>query len=117
MKEKVEIIYFTEYVGEDHCSSRGTSRDPTPNTGIRKEDIDFPLGAEADNMNHTRLPSNESREEDEYKNTNITDDASSGMGKPPSTAFSAISNVSTGQLIPTSGMYTAKSKSKFCFFN
>ena len=71
---------------------------------MRKEDIDFPLGAEADNMNRTRLPSNESQEEDDYKNTNNADDASSGMGKPPSTAFSAVSNVSTGQLIPTSGM-------------
>ena len=58
-------------------------------------------------MNRTRLPSNESQEEDDYKNTNNADDASSGMGKPPSTAFSAVSNVSTGQLIPTSGKYTA----------
>ena len=103
-KEKIEIIYFTEYVGEGHCSSKGTSRNPTPNKGIRKEEIDFPLGADADNMNRTRLPSNESQEEDDYKNTNNADDVSSGMGKPPSTAFSAVSNVSTGQLIPTSGM-------------
>ena len=55
-------------------------------------------------MTRTRLPSNASQEEDDYKNTNNADDVSSGMGKPPSTAFSAISNVSTGQLIPTSGM-------------
>ena len=55
-------------------------------------------------MSRTRLPSNESQEEDDYKNTNNADDASSGIGKPPSTAFSAVSNVSTGQLIPTSGM-------------
>ena len=94
-------------MGEGDCSSRRTSRNPTPNKGIRKEEIDFPLGAEADNMNRTRLPSNESQEEDDYKNTNNADDASSGIGKPPSTAFSAVSNVSTGQLIPTSGKYTA----------
>ena len=59
-------------------------------------------------MTRTRLPSNASQEEDDYINTNNADDASSGMGKPPSTAFTSVSNVSTGQLIPTSGMYTTK---------
>ena len=83
-------------------SSSFPSRKQTPDNNVRKEDVDIPLGADAGTLNHAENSVTESEEEEVVKRNNI-DDASSFRAKPPSTAMSTCSTISTGQLIPSSG--------------
>ena len=83
--------------------SNDAQRKHTPETRLRKEDNDIPLGADADTMNPVNSSSGEYQDEEDFKRSSNGDDVSSYRGNAPSTAISTCSNVSTGQLIPSSG--------------
>ena len=78
-------------------------RKPTHETRLRREDNDIPLGGDADTMNPVKSSSGECQNEEDFKRSSNGDDVSSFRGNAPSTAISTCSNVSTGQLIPSSG--------------
>ena len=83
--------------------SNDAPRKYTPETRPRRERNDIPLGADAYTMNPVKSSSGEYHEEEDFKSSSNGDDVSSFRGNAPSTAISTCSNVSTGQLIPSSG--------------
>ena len=104
---KIDILFIIDieqerkYYGNSNVEIQNQTHYPE----LNKEDGDFPLGADADTMNRTKSRSNEYQEDRDDKNSGIVDDSPSFREPAPSTAISTCSNVSTGQLIPTSGKF------------
>ena len=86
----------------DGKNSNFASRKQTPEQIQKKEDNEIPLGADADTLNQSESIAADYKEEDDGRRNNI-DETSSFRAKPPSTAMSTCSTISTGQLIPSSG--------------
>ena len=86
----------------DGKNSNFASRKQTPEQIQKKEDNEIPLGADADTLNQSESTVADYKEEDNEMRNNI-DETSEFRAKPPSTAMSTCSTISTGQLIPSSG--------------
>ena len=85
--------------------SNFSSRKQTPDDAMKKEENEIPLGADADTLNQAE-PSVVKLEDEYIERRNNYEDTSSFRAKPPSTAMSTTSTISTSQLIPSSGYYT-----------
>ena len=88
--------------------SNFSSRKQTPVDAMKKEENEIPLGADADTLNQAEHSVVKS-EEEYIERRNDNEDTSSFRAKPPSTAMSTTSTISTSQLIPSSGYYAKKS--------
>lgn len=86
----------------DGKNSNFASRKQTPEQSQKKEDNEIPLGADADTLNQSESAVAEYKDDDNERRNNI-DETSAFRAKPPSTAMSTCSTISTGQLIPSSG--------------
>ena len=86
----------------DGKNSNFASRKQTPEQSQKKEDNEIPLGADADTLNQSESAVADYKDDDNERRNNI-DETSAFRAKPPSTAMSTCSTISTGQLIPSSG--------------